>query len=136
MSANSPASTSASTPTPATLSRHELNGLDVRVAHASNPDAIGISGRVVSETEHTFVIEGDDGRERQVPKKGATFEFVLPAGDGENGDDSESSENSENGDGDGNGDERTYVTVEGDLDRKSTRLNSSHSGESRMPSSA
>ena len=115
MSANSPASTSASTPTPATLSRHELNGLDVRVAHASNPDAIGISGRVVSETEHTFVIEGDDGRERQVPKKGATFEFVLPAGDGENGDDSESSENSENGDGNGNGDERTYVTVEGDL---------------------
>lgn len=115
MSANSPASTSASTPTPATLSRHELNGLDVRVAHASNPDAIGISGRVVSETEHTFVIEGDDGRERQVPKKGATFEFVLPAGDGENGDDSEGSENSENGDGDGNGDERTYVTVEGDL---------------------
>ena len=117
MSANSPASTSASTPTPATLSRHELNGLDVRVAHASNPDAIGISGRVVSETEHTFVIEGDDGRERQVPKKGATFEFVLPAGDGENDDDSESSENSENGDGDGNenGDERTYMTVEGDL---------------------
>lgn len=115
MSANSPASTSASTPTPATLSRHELNGLDVRVAHASNPDAIGISGRVVSETEHTFVIEGDDGRERQVPKKGATFEFVLPAGDGENGDDSEGSENSENGDGNGNGDERTYVTVEGDL---------------------
>ena len=115
MSANSPASTSASTPTPATLSRHELNGLDVRVAHASNPDAIGISGRVVSETERTLVIEGDDGRERQVPKKGATFEFVLPAGDGENGDDSESSENSENGDGDGNGDERTYVTVEGDL---------------------
>ena len=113
MSANSPASTSASTPTPATLSRHELNGLDVRVAHASNPDAIGISGRVVSETEHTFVIEGDDGRERQVPKKGATFEFVLPAGDGENGDDSEGSENSENGN--GNGDERTYVTVEGDL---------------------
>jgi ribonuclease P protein subunit POP4 len=115
VSANSPASTSASTPTPATLSRHELNGLDVRVAHASNPDAIGISGRVVSETEHTFVIEGDDGRERQVPKKGATFEFVLPAGDGENGDDSEGSENSENGDGNGNGDERTYVTVEGDL---------------------
>lgn len=117
MSANSLASTSASTPTPATLSRHELNGLDVRVAHASNPDAIGISGRVVSETEHTFVIEGDDGRERQVPKKGATFEFVLPAGDGENGDDSEGSENSENGDGNGNGngDERTYVTVEGDL---------------------
>ena len=117
MSANSPASTSASTPTPATLSRHELNGLDVRVAHASNPDAIGISGRVISETEHTFVIEGDDGRERQVRKKGATFEFVLPAGDGENDDDSEGSENSENGDGDGNGngDERTYVTVEGDL---------------------
>ena len=31
---------------------------------------------------------------------------------------------------------RTTTAVEGFLDRKSTRLNSSHSGESRMPSSA
>ena len=30
----------------------------------------------------------------------------------------------------------TTVVEEMDLDRKSTRLNSSHSGESRMPSSA
>ena len=34
----------------------------------------------------------------------------------------------------GRGDEATYATIS--ADRKSTRLNSSHSGESRMPSSA
>ena len=32
--------------------------------------------------------------------------------------------------------ERMLFWVDDDIDRKSTRLNSSHSGESRMPSSA
>ena len=31
---------------------------------------------------------------------------------------------------------KAYISVLGDADRKSTRLNSSHSGQSRMPSSA
>ena len=33
-------------------------------------------------------------------------------------------------------DARRFIEEEPDIDRKSTRLNSSHSGESRMPSSA
>jgi ribonuclease P protein subunit POP4 len=92
---------SLSAPTPETLSRHELNGLRVRVVDGSNSDAIGISGRVVRETERTLVIEGSVGRERQVPKGSATFEFALPAesgGDGEgdeNGEDDSGTETSE-----------------------------------------
>jgi len=96
-----------SPPTPETLTRHELNGLSVRVVDASNADAIGISGHVVSETEKTLVIEGSDGRERQVPKSGATFEFALPSEDDEgNKGDETGRETGEPGD-------RTYVTVEG-----------------------
>lgn len=102
-------------PTPETLSRHELNGLAVRVVDASNADAIGISGRVVRETERTLVIEGVDGRGRQVPKKGATFEFALPAADED--DESGDAGTGESGPDTGTGrtDERTptYVTVEG-----------------------
>jgi ribonuclease P protein subunit POP4 len=90
-------------PTPETLSRHELNGLSVRVVDSSNPDATGIAGRVVGETQNTLVIEGSAGTERRVPKAGASFEFALPAGEGEDAD-SERSEDSA---------ERTYVIVEG-----------------------
>ncbi|MGM0592273.1 MAG: ribonuclease P protein component 1 [Halobacteriota archaeon] len=63
--------------TPETLTRHELNGLQVRVVEAQNPDLVGIAGRVVRETMRTLCIEGDDARVRTVPKDGTTFEFVL-----------------------------------------------------------
>jgi ribonuclease P protein subunit POP4 len=63
--------------TPETLTRHELNGLPVRVADAASADAVGISGRVVLETMQMLHV--DDGtRVRQVPKQGTVFEFRLP----------------------------------------------------------
>lgn len=65
--------------TPETIARHELNGLCVRVVAASSPDFVGISGRVVSESEKTLSIRDTcDTRVRQVPKSGTTFEFELP----------------------------------------------------------
>ncbi|WP_416840808.1 ribonuclease P protein component 1 [Haloferax sp. DFSO52] len=63
--------------TPETLTRHELNGLHVAVVAAANPDLVGIAGRIVVETMGTLMV--DDGtRVRQVPKRGATFEFAIP----------------------------------------------------------
>ncbi|AXG11032.1 ribonuclease P protein component 1 [Haloplanus rubicundus] len=62
--------------TPETLTRHELVGLHVRVVESTNPDAVGISGRVVGETMGTLSVEGD--RVWQLPKQGTTFEFALP----------------------------------------------------------
>ena len=62
--------------TPETLTRHELNGLHVRVADAANPDLVGIEGRVVAETQGTLSVASAD-RVRQVPKQGSTFEFAL-----------------------------------------------------------
>jgi ribonuclease P protein subunit POP4 len=62
--------------TPETLTRHELVGLQTRVVESTNPDSVGIVGRVVDETMRTLVIEGD--RVRRVPKRGTTFEFALP----------------------------------------------------------
>jgi ribonuclease P protein subunit POP4 len=74
----------------------------VRVADAANDDAIGITGRVASETERTLIIENADERERQVPKGNAVFEFALAptAADDESEDEERRAE-------------RTYVTVEG-----------------------
>ncbi len=65
--------------TPETLTRHEIVGLDVEVVAASNPDAIGISGRVVLETTQLLTIERDT-RVWHVPKADATFAFDLPSG--------------------------------------------------------
>ena len=70
--------------TPASLPRHELVGLPVRVADASDSGMTGIAGRVVAETTSTLSIRGHregaaggEPRVRQVPKRGTTFEFVL-----------------------------------------------------------
>jgi len=63
-----------------TLVRHELVGLDARVVSASNPDAIGIEGEVVTETTRTLGIE-TGGRVTHVPKDSATFEWTLPSGE-------------------------------------------------------
>ncbi|WP_101294443.1 ribonuclease P protein component 1 [Halegenticoccus soli] len=86
---------------PETLTRHELNGLPVRVADAANPDLVGIAGRVVIETMNTLHVDtgatkarrafgdgdGDEGadgsRVRQVPKRGTTFEFALREASGD-----------------------------------------------------
>ncbi|MFC7251181.1 ribonuclease P protein component 1 [Halomicroarcula sp. GCM10025324] len=66
--------------TPETLPRHELVGLDVEVVAASNPDVVGLAGRVVSETTRTLAIEGAD-RVWRVPKDSATFAFDLDSGE-------------------------------------------------------
>jgi ribonuclease P protein subunit POP4 len=66
--------------TPETLIRHELNGLRVEVVEATNPDLVGIAGRVVVETMRTFQVD-TGSRVVQVPKRGATFEFRIPCTD-------------------------------------------------------
>jgi ribonuclease P protein subunit POP4 len=62
--------------TPETLTRHELNGLRVRVVDARNADLVGIAGRIVVETMRTLHVDCGS-RVRQVPKRGTTFEFAL-----------------------------------------------------------
>ena len=62
--------------TPETLTQHELIGVPMRVADAPNPDLVGISGRVVSETMRTVVLATVSGAKR-VPKQETTFEVAL-----------------------------------------------------------
>ena len=62
-----------------TLARHELRGLRVRVADASNHALVDIEGVVVDETEGTLSVEtdSDESSVKQIPKTSATFEFAL-----------------------------------------------------------
>lgn len=56
--------------------KHELIGLDVKVAEATDPSQRGLQGRVVDETRNTLLIEVG-GREFRIPKKGSVFVFHL-----------------------------------------------------------
>jgi ribonuclease P protein subunit POP4 len=56
---------------------HELIGLDVLVADASNPAHRGIAGHIVDETRNMLAIETDDGI-RKVPKLHSIFRLTLP----------------------------------------------------------
>ncbi|WP_332450325.1 ribonuclease P protein component 1 [Methanoculleus sp.] len=64
---------------PQNVLRHELIGLDVLVARASNPGHAGVSGRIIDETRNTLVILTGRG-ETRIPKRCSIFRIRLPDG--------------------------------------------------------
>jgi ribonuclease P protein subunit POP4 len=60
--------------------QHEFIGLEAKVTKSSNPDVVGIAGKVVDETRNTFTISLNDGEKKVVIKDTAVFEFVMPDG--------------------------------------------------------
>ena len=59
--------------------QHEFIGLKTTVVNGSNPDTVGITGRVVDETRNTFTILRDN-KKRVIVKETSVFDFVLPDG--------------------------------------------------------
>ena len=57
--------------------RHELIGLDVLVAGATNPFHMGISGHIIDETRNLVVIQTQAGI-KKLPKLGSMFRLILP----------------------------------------------------------
>ncbi|WP_292521039.1 ribonuclease P protein component 1 [Methanoculleus sp.] len=64
---------------PQNVLRHELIGLDVLVASASNPGHVGVSGRIIDETRNTLIIQTGRG-EKRIPKRFSVFRIRLPDG--------------------------------------------------------
>ena len=60
--------------TPKNILGHEMIGLEVKVAGASDSARIGIEGKIVDESKKTFTIVG----KHAAAKQGAEKEFVLP----------------------------------------------------------
>jgi len=122
--------------TPETLTRHELNGLSVRVVEAANPDLVGIEGRVVAETRGTLSVASAD-RVRQVQKQGSTFEFALTdeAADPERESGTASKRGSETAGGRSDQSDpcegAAYVTVDGARLLSRPELRTEKAGESR-----
>jgi ribonuclease P protein subunit POP4 len=65
---------------------HELIGLQAEVKESTNPNQVGIKGRIVDETYHMLVLD-DGNRRRMIMKNGARFglwlgdEYVTVKGD-------------------------------------------------------
>ncbi len=59
--------------------QHEFIGLEAKVVKSSNPDVVGIAGKVVDETRNTLAILCS-GERKVIVKDTAVFEFVLPDG--------------------------------------------------------
>jgi len=64
---------------PRNILRHELIGLDVSVAEASNPLHRGISGQIIDETRNTLLIRTPCG-DRRIQKQCSRFRIILPEG--------------------------------------------------------
>ena len=57
--------------------QNEFIGLETKVVKCSNPNVVGIAGRIVNETRNTFTILHNID-EKVVIKDTAIFDFVLP----------------------------------------------------------
>ncbi len=64
------------TPTPDSILRHELIGLDVEVVESSDESVVGTEGHVVYETKNCLEIK-QEGDKKTVPKRSSTFVFDL-----------------------------------------------------------
>lgn len=64
--------------TPAIL-QHEFIGLDAKVVRSTNPDYVGITGKIINETRNTLVIRHKN-KDKVVVKNIADFHFILSDG--------------------------------------------------------
>jgi len=60
--------------------QNEFIGIETKMVKSSNPDVVGITGKVVDETRNTLTISCNDGEKKVVIKDITVFEFVLPDG--------------------------------------------------------
>jgi len=57
----------------------ELIGLNAKVVKSTNPNYVGISGKVIDETRNTLIIR-QENEEKIVVKNVAIFHFTMPDG--------------------------------------------------------
>jgi ribonuclease P protein subunit POP4 len=56
--------------------QHEFIGLETKVVKSSNPNVVGIRGKVVDESRNTLTIS-HNGEKKVIIKDTAVFEFVM-----------------------------------------------------------
>jgi ribonuclease P protein subunit POP4 len=64
--------------TASNLIYHNLVGLNVKIAHSTDPTQTGLEGRVIDETSRTLTLSTSAGN-KIVPKIHSRFAFYLPS---------------------------------------------------------
>lgn len=59
--------------------QNEFIGLNAKVVKSTNPNYMGISGKVIDETRNTLVIRHEN-KDKVVVKNAAVFHFTMPDG--------------------------------------------------------
>ncbi len=61
---------------PENLHAHELIGLQTEILESSNPQIVGLSGMIVDETKHMFLLRTKNGL-KLLPKNHNKWGFIL-----------------------------------------------------------
>ncbi len=64
--------------TPAMV-QQELIGFDAKIVRSSNPDCMGLEGKVLDETRNTILILHKN-KKRTIIKNTSVFDFTMPDG--------------------------------------------------------
>ncbi len=62
-----------------TILKNEFIGLNAKVVNSSNPNVVGIEGKVINETRNTFVITHGN-KNKTIAKNTAVFHFTMSNG--------------------------------------------------------
>jgi ribonuclease P protein subunit POP4 len=62
--------------TPENIRHHELIGLDTSIVQSSNPQLVGLTGKILDETKSMFSISTMAGI-KMIPKCNSTWQFNL-----------------------------------------------------------
>ena len=55
---------------------HEFIGLDTEITESSNPQVIGLNGRIINETKSMFEIDTENGM-RSIAKSTSSWKFSI-----------------------------------------------------------
>jgi len=62
------------------ITTHELIGMDTEITNSSNPQLIGLNGRVVDETKSMIIINTVNGT-KSIPKSNNDWKFTVDSKD-------------------------------------------------------
>ncbi|MHA7647303.1 ribonuclease P protein component 1 [Nitrosopumilus sp. S4] len=58
------------------ITSHEFIGLDTRIIQSSNPQVVGLNGRIVNETKSMFTIDTKKGQ-KSIAKSTSSWSFSI-----------------------------------------------------------
>ncbi|MGH1568844.1 MAG: ribonuclease P protein component 1 [Nitrosopumilus sp.] len=62
--------------TPDNITSHEFIGLNTEITQSTNPQVVGLNGRIINETKSMFTLNTENGT-KSMPKSTNTWKFSI-----------------------------------------------------------